>query len=248
MNIQFISDLHLTPERPDIVRAFVSYMQEQASQSDALYILGDFFEYWVGDDAMEPFHYDIAHQLKTYTDSGKPLFLMAGNRDFAIGKGFLKMTGATWINDPCPVDLNGETVLLMHGDLLCTGDQQYLRYRKVIRNPGSGYSSSVSIKLPKKLAQKLRNNSKKAKSMKSLDIMDVTPEEVVRVMDKYQVKTLIHGHTHRPDTHNVELASGTGQRIVLGDWDRQGWVLTSDESGLKMEAFDIPSDPNQTVD
>ncbi|KEQ16166.1 UDP-2,3-diacylglucosamine diphosphatase [Endozoicomonas numazuensis] len=240
MNIQFISDLHLTPERPDIVRAFASYMSEQASKSDALYILGDFFEYWVGDDAMEPFHHDIARQLKAYTDSGKSLFIMAGNRDFAIGKDFLKMTGATWLNDPCCIDLNGETVLLMHGDLLCTGDQQYLRYRKIIRNPVVlGFLRLSPLSYRKNLAQKIRSNSKKAKSMKSLDIMDVTSEEVVRVMEQYQVKTLIHGHTHRPDIHDVELSSGTGKRIVLGDWDRQGWVLTADDSGLNMEAFDI---------
>ncbi|WP_257281139.1 UDP-2,3-diacylglucosamine diphosphatase [Endozoicomonas sp. ISHI1] len=248
MNIKFISDLHLTPERPDTVRAFSSFMQEQASQSDALYILGDFFEYWVGDDAMEPFHHDIAHQLRAYTDSGKPLFLMAGNRDFAIGKDFLRMTGATWLNDPCVIDLNGETVLLMHGDLLCTGDQQYLRYRKVIRNPlVLGILRLTPRSYRKKLAQKLRSNSKKAKSTKSLAIMDVAPKEVVRLMEKYQVKTLIHGHTHRPNTHEVALTSGTGKRIVLGDWDRQGWVLTSNESGLKMDAFEIQSVPHQIV-
>ena len=240
MNIQFISDLHLTPERPDIVQAFASYMQEQAPASDALYILGDFFEYWVGDDAMEPFHHDIARQLKAYTDSGKSLFLMAGNRDFAIGKAFLKATGAVWLNDPCCIELQGETVLLMHGDLLCTGDQQYLRYRKVIRNPlVLGILRLSPLSYRKNLVQKIRSNSKKAKSRKSLEIMDVTPAEVVRVMEKYQVKTLIHGHTHRPDIHEVELASGTGKRIVLGDWDRQGWVLTSDESGLNMESFTI---------
>ncbi|WP_062269715.1 UDP-2,3-diacylglucosamine diphosphatase [Endozoicomonas arenosclerae] len=240
MNLQFISDLHLTPERPDIVRAFTSYMQEQAPKSDALYILGDFFEYWVGDDAMEPFHHDIARQLKAYTDSGKPLYLMAGNRDFAIGKDFLKMTGAIWLKDPCTVDINGEKILLMHGDLLCTGDQQYLRYRKIIRNPlvlGLLRLSPLSYRL--NLVQKIRSNSKKAKSMKTLEIMDVTQAEVIRIMEQYQVKTLIHGHTHRPDIHDVPLTSGSGKRIVLGDWDKKGWVLTADESGLNMEAFDI---------
>ena len=239
MQAQFISDLHLTPERPAIARAFLRFMDEQAPKSQSLYILGDFFEYWLGDDAMEPFHLDIAKTLRQYTQAGHQLFFMPGNRDFAVGRRFLKQTGAQWLNDPCTIELNGETVLLMHGDLLCTDDEQYQKYRKRIRHPlVLGLLKCLPLSYRKKLGAKIRADSQKAKTGKSLDIMDVNQAEVVKVMELYDVKTLIHGHTHRPDAHPVSLASGEGQRIVLGDWDSYGWVLTSD-SGLTQQRFSL---------
>ena len=150
MEAQFISDLHLTPERPALARAFMRFMDEQAPQSTSLYILGDFFDYWVGDDAMEPFHHDIASKLLEYTESGHQLFFMVGNRDFGIGRQFLKQTGATLLQDPCTIDLKGETVLLMHGDLLCIDDVQYQKYRKRIRHPpGVGPVTTDAPQLPK---------------------------------------------------------------------------------------------------
>ena len=236
MSVLLISDLHLTPECPDIVRAFSEFMQDRASRAEALYILGDFFEYWVGDDAMEPFHHDVATLLKTYTDSGKPLYLMPGNRDFAIGKRFLQATGARWLKDPTLTKFNNEPVLLMHGDLLCTRDQEYLKYRKIIRNPFVLWVlRMMPLSYRKNLAGKIRANSKKSKNGKSMEIMDVTPEEVIRIMEQYGVKTLIHGHTHRPAVHDLKLKQGTGRRYVLGDWGRSGWELiaTGDEFILK---------------
>ncbi|MGI9277194.1 MAG: UDP-2,3-diacylglucosamine diphosphatase [Endozoicomonas sp.] len=239
MNSLFISDLHLTPERPAIARAFLSFMSERALSANALYILGDFFDYWVGDDAMEPFHHDIARALREYSDSGRKLFLMAGNRDFALGKSFLRQTGATWLKDPCVVELNGESVLLMHGDLLCTGDQQYLRYRKIIQNPLIlAMLRMTPLTYRKNLGKKIRANSNTAKSMKSLDIMDVSQNEVLRMMQKYRVKTLIHGHTHRPADHSVESGDFKGRRVVLGDWESHGWLIGTEE-GLKLEQFEI---------
>lgn len=238
MQAQFISDLHLTPERPAIARAFLRFMDEQAARSEALYILGDFFEYWVGDDAMEPFHKDIADKLRSYTDAGHQLFFMPGNRDFAVGRRFLRHTGAKWLKDPCIIELNGEEVLLMHGDLLCTDDKEYQSYRKRIRHPlVLGVLRLLPLSYRQKLAAKIRSNSNKAKTGKSLEIMDVNQGEVVRVMEQYQVKTLIHGHTHRPDTHSVLLSNGEGQRIVLGDWDVKGWVLISEP--LTQQQFSI---------
>ena len=240
MTALFISDLHLTPERPGIARAFCQFMSDRAPEAEALYILGDFFEYWVGDDAMEPFHHEIAAQLKAYTDTGKSLYLMPGNRDFAIGKTFLQATGARWLSDPALIELNGEQILLMHGDLLCTRDEQYLKYRKRIRHP---LVLSILRKLPlacrQKLAQKIRTDSKKAKTGKSLNIMDVTPSEVVRVMAQYQVKTLIHGHTHRPHIHIVRFDEGEGKRYVLGDWDQSGWLLRYQDHALTLQKFPI---------
>ena len=240
MTVLFISDLHLTPERPDIARAFSDFMKHRAPAADALYILGDFFEYWVGDDAMEPFHQEIATLLKRYTDSGKTLYLMPGNRDFAIGRQFLKQTGAQWLKDPTLIDLNGEQVLLMHGDLLCTRDTEYLKYRKRIRNPLVLWLlRRTPLSYRRKLAARIRINSQKAKTGKTMAIMDVTPEEAVRVMDKFGVNTLIHGHTHRPAVHEMQLASGMGKRYVLGDWDHSGWELIADDKQLTLNEFDI---------
>ena len=241
MTVLFISDLHLTPERPGIARAFCEFMVNRAPQADALYILGDFFEYWVGDDAMEPFHHDIAARLKAFSDTGKPLYIMAGNRDFAIGKPFLKATGAQWLNDPCLIDLDGEPVLLMHGDLLCTNDQQYLKYRKRIRHPlVMSILRMTPLSYRKNLGRKIRENSKKAKTGKTLEIMDVTQEEVIRIMTQHGVKTLIHGHTHRPAIHDVKLGDDTGKRYVMGDWDQSGWCLEYQNGQLELQSFPIP--------
>lgn len=240
MTVLFISDLHLTPERPGIARAFSNFMKHRAPDADALYILGDFFEYWVGDDAMEPFHHEIAALLKAYTESGKTLFLMPGNRDFAIGKQFLRQTGAQWLKDPTLINLNGEQVLLMHGDLLCTRDTEYLKYRKRIRNPLIlGLLRKIPLSYRQKLARKIRSNSQKAKTGKTMEIMDVTPEEVVRMMTEYGVKTLIHGHTHRPAIHELQLPCGMGKRYVLGDWDQSGWELVAEDQQLTLNEFKI---------
>lgn len=240
MTVLFISDLHLTPERPGIARAFCDFMSHRAPQCDALYILGDFFEYWVGDDAMEPFHHDIAARLKQFSDTGKPLYLMPGNRDFAIGKAFLKETGAQWLKDPTLIHLDDEPVLLMHGDLLCTRDEQYLKYRKRIRHPlVMSILRMTPLSYRQNLARKIRENSKKAKVGKTLDIMDVTAEEVVRTMEAYSVKTLIHGHTHRPAIHDVKLANIQGKRYVLGDWDKSGWELEYTDGKLSLKEFPI---------
>ncbi len=240
MTVRFISDLHLTPERPAIARAFCLYMEQRAPQAEALYILGDFFEYWLGDDAMEPFHENIAAVLKKYTDSGKKLYLMPGNRDFALGQHFLKITGAQWLKDPTLVELYNKNILLMHGDLLCTRDQQYLRYRKIIRNPVIlGILRLTPLSYRKKLGLQIRENSRQAKTTKSLEIMDVTNSEVSRFMDKFSVRILIHGHTHRPAIHDVNLTSGSGKRYVLGDWDKKGWELELTEEDIKLHEFVI---------
>lgn len=240
MDALFISDLHLTPGCPAVARAFLRFMDEQAPKARALYILGDFFEYWLGDDAMDDFHQHITASLRTYVDNDHQLFFMVGNRDFAIGRRFLQLTGAQWLPDPCTIELKGEQVLLTHGDLLCTDDIQYQKYRRRIRNPLLLWLLRQSpLSCRKKLADKIRSDSRKAKTSKSMSIMDVNNQAVVAMMERYQVKTLIHGHTHRPAIHSVALKAGVGQRIVLGDWGRQGWQLSA-SPGLKLESFDIP--------
>ncbi|RMQ46668.1 UDP-2,3-diacylglucosamine hydrolase [Pseudomonas cichorii] len=244
--ILLISDLHLEEKRPDITRAFLDLLSGRARTATALYILGDFFEVWVGDDAMSPFQSSICQALRELSDSGTQVFLMHGNRDFMIGKAFCKAAGCTLLNDPSVVPLNGEPVLLMHGDSLCTRDEGYIRMRRYLRNPLSLWIlRHLPLNTRHKLARKLRNESRAQTRMKANDIVDVTPEFIPQVMEQYGVRTLIHGHTHRPAIHKLQIGDQTAQRIVLGDWDRQGWALQVDEQGFSLNAFDFP--PEQMV-
>jgi UDP-2,3-diacylglucosamine hydrolase len=236
--ILLISDLHLEEERPDITRAFLSLLAGRARTAESIYILGDFFEAWIGDDAMSPFQRSICQALRTLSDSGTKVFLMHGNRDFMIGKAFCKAAGCTLLKDPSVVTFNGEPVLLMHGDSLCTRDEAYMRMRRYLRNPLTLWVlRHLPLSTRHKLARKLRSESRAQTRMKANDIVDVTPDEVLRVMAESGVKTLIHGHTHRPAVHTVQLDGATAQRIVLGDWDREGWLLQIDEQGFHLESF-----------
>jgi UDP-2,3-diacylglucosamine hydrolase len=242
--ILLISDLHLQEERPDITRAFLDLIAGRARDAQALYILGDFFEVWIGDDAMSPFQRSICQALRELSDSGTQIFLMHGNRDFMIGRAFCKAAGCTLLPDPSVVQLNGEPVLLMHGDSLCTRDEGYIRMRRYLRNPLTLF---VLRNLPQstrhKLARKLRNESRSQTRMKANDIVDVTPEEVPEVMQQFGVRTLIHGHTHRPAIHKLQIGDQAARRIVLGDWDKQGWAVQVDEQGFQLGAFDFVPEP-----
>ncbi|EPL10563.1 UDP-2,3-diacylglucosamine diphosphatase [Pseudomonas sp. CF161] len=238
--ILLISDLHLEQERPDITRAFLDLLGGRAREAQALYILGDFFEVWVGDDAMSPYQLSICQALRELSDSGTQIFLMHGNRDFMLGKAFCKAAGATLLKDPSVVDFYGEPVLLMHGDSLCTRDEAYMRLRRYLRNPLTLWIlRHLPLRTRHRLARKLRNESRAQTRMKANDIVDVTPEEVPRVMQAFGVHTLVHGHTHRPAIHKLQLGEQAAKRIVLGDWDRQGWALQVDEQGFQLAAFDF---------
>lgn len=238
--ILLISDLHLEEKRPDITRAFLHFLATRARQAEALYILGDFFEVWIGDDGMTPFQHEIAGALRELSDSGTRIYLMHGNRDFLIGKRFCREAGCTLLSDPHKVQMGGEPVLLMHGDSLCTLDVGYMKLRRWLRNP---LSLLILRNLPlatrQKLARKLRNESRAQTRMKASEIVDVTPEEVVRVMGEYGVRTLIHGHTHRPALHELTVGGQPARRIVLGDWDRQGWALQVDDEGFNQAPFEL---------
>jgi UDP-2,3-diacylglucosamine hydrolase len=236
--ILLISDLHLQEERPDITRAFLDLLEGRARQAQALYILGDFFEAWIGDDAMTPYQASICQALRALSDSGTQIFLMHGNRDFLIGQAFCKAAGCTLLNDPCVVEMGGEPVLLMHGDSLCTRDLAYMKLRRYLRNPLSLWVlRHLPLSTRQKLARKLRSESRTQTRMKANDIVDVTPEEVPRVMQQHGVRTLVHGHTHRPAIHKLALGNTPARRIVLGDWDRQGWALQVDEQGFQLAPF-----------
>lgn len=238
--ILLISDLHLEEERPDITRAFLDLLGGRARSAQALYILGDFFEVWIGDDAMTPYQLSICQALRELSDSGTQVFLMHGNRDFMLGKAFCKTAGATLLADPSVVDFYGEPVLLMHGDSLCTRDEAYMRMRRYLRNPVSLWIlRHLPLRIRHKLARKLRNESRAQTRMKANDIVDVTPEEVPRIMQQFKVRTLVHGHTHRPAIHKLQIGDLAAKRIVLGDWDRQGWALQVDEQGMQLGAFEL---------
>lgn len=236
--ILLISDLHLEEERPDITRAFLHFLATRATQAEALYILGDFFEVWIGDDAMTPFQESIACALRALSERGVRIYLMHGNRDFMLGQSFCHKAGCKLLADPSVVQLCGEPVLLMHGDSLCTRDEGYMRLRRLLRNPLILFVlRNLPLATRRKLARKLRNESRTQTRMKASDIIDVTPELIPGVLAEHRVRTLIHGHTHRPATHDLEVDGQPAKRIVLGDWDRQGWALQVDENGYHQAPF-----------
>ncbi|TBU99761.1 UDP-2,3-diacylglucosamine diphosphatase [Stutzerimonas kirkiae] len=238
--ILLISDLHLQQERPDITRAFARFLEQRARQASALYILGDFFEAWVGDDAMSDFHHYIASLLRQLGESGTQVFLMHGNRDFLLGKAFCREAGCRLLPDPYRLEIAGEPVLLSHGDALCSRDIAYMRLRRWLRNP---LSLLILRNLPlatrQKLGRKLRSKSREQTRMKASDIVDVTPQEVTRLMQRQHVRTLIHGHTHRPAEHPLRIDGQSARRIVLGDWDNNGWALQVDEQGFHQAPFPL---------
>ena len=238
--ILLISDLHLEEKRPDITRAFLLFLATRARQAEALYILGDFFEVWIGDDGMTPFQHEIAGALRELSEAGTRIYLMHGNRDFLIGKRFCREAGCILLSDPHKVQMNGEPVLLMHGDSLCTLDVGYMKLRRWLRNPLSLLIlRNLPLSTRQKLARKLRNESRAQTRMKASEIVDVTPQEVIKVMAAHGVRTLIHGQTHRPAVHNLEVNGQPARRIVLGDWDHQGWALQVDETGFNQAPFEL---------
>ncbi len=233
----FISDLHLQEERPRLNRGFFLFLKEQAPRAEALYILGDFFDVWIGDDAMTPFHHQVAAALKELATSGTQVYLMHGNRDFALGKVFCEAAGATLLSDPCVIQPYDEPLLLMHGDLLCTDDIAYQRLRRFFRNPVVNFIlRNTPLGFRQQLASKTRQSSQEATRNKDQQITDANPEAIERFMQHYTAPALIHGHTHRPGIHQQAL----GKRYVLGDWsDAQGWKLEVTANSKKLLSFDF---------
>lgn len=240
MRSLFISDLHLDEERPAVSQAFFDFLQGRAAGADALYILGDFFESWLGDDDSSPLIDKVKTHLSTLSSQGCALYIMRGNRDFLMGKSFCSDVSAELLDDPCVIELQGQACLLMHGDSLCTGDTDYMQFRAMARSPEwQQQVLSKSLEERRALAKQLRAASNEANSNKAENIMDVTPAEVERVMAEHNCLRLIHGHTHRPARHQLSVNGEPAERIVLGDWHHQGWALESDKQSLSLKAFDI---------
>lgn len=231
----FISDLHLDAARPAITQALAEFL-DQNKHCERLFILGDLFEAWIGDDDDSALALEIAGILSAFSASGPALYLMQGNRDFLLGEDFCRAVGAALLQDPTVIDLYGEPTLLMHGDTLCTDDIDYQAFRKTARDPKwQADLLAHSLDERRALAKQLRAISKESSSNKAEDIMDVTTQEVQRMMKEQGVAQLIHGHTHRPARHD----SSAGTRWVLGDWEQKGWFIRADNAEIKLENFII---------
>ena len=233
-----ISDLHLDPAAPGIARQFVDFLRGEARAARALYILGDLFEAWLGDDDPDPAVRAIVAELRALHDAGVPTYFMHGNRDFLIGSRFAAETGCTLLEDGTVVDLHGERVLLMHGDLLCTADTSYQRLRRILRNPVTLFVlRHLGLESRRKLGRKLRAGSQMHVGSMTAEIMDVTPSEVIDSLRDSRVSTLVHGHTHRPAIHSLDVDGKPARRIVLGDWYTQGSVLEWCDDGVELRTL-----------
>ena len=234
----FISDLHLDAKRPDIGEQFLALLEGEARNAETLYILGDLFESWVGDDDPNEHYAAIKSALRALVDTGVPVYFMHGNRDFMIGADFAGETGVQILPDPTPIELHGDTVLLSHGDALCTDDVEYQQVRTMVRNP-----EWQAMMLAKPIEERLafaahaRAQSMERNQSLSEDITDVNQGEVDNLINEHGVDILLHGHTHRPAVHEVDLGDRTAKRIVLGDWYEQGSIVRWDENGFSLDAM-----------
>jgi len=236
MTVTFISDLHITPEQPEILQRLSRFLNDHRGKLNALYILGDLFEYWIGDDASEHIgQADAEHVLRDFSQSCCPVYVMHGNRDFLLGQTFADRCGVELIDDPHEIELFGQRVLLMHGDSLCTDDVEHQNFRELVRtHEWREDFLSKTIEQRDVIARQLRYHSETGKQIKSMDIMDVNSDTVLNVMTEHKVQLLIHGHTHRPATHKMTVNGAAAKRIVLGDWYEQSSMLIATETNLTL--------------
>ncbi len=232
----FISDLHLSLDTPKLAHAFSLFVEETAKDADKLYILGDFFDSWIGDDDDNPFFVGIQNQLAQYTQNGLPIAFVHGNRDFLIGQTFAEKTGVQLLPEKSELKLAGKNILLMHGDSLCTSDTEYMAFRAQSRSPQwQEHVLALPLEQRRALAAQMRAQSKSMNSNKPEDIMDVNPSDVAQCFKDHDIQLLLHGHTHRPATHEYDF----GKRIVLGDWTDTGWYLRADDQNIALIEFSI---------
>ncbi|HET6629872.1 MAG TPA: UDP-2,3-diacylglucosamine diphosphatase [Woeseiaceae bacterium] len=238
MTTLFISDLHLEADRPGIGEQFLSFLDTEAATADALYILGDLFEYWIGDDDPDPYYASMKEAISGLTDRGVPVYFMHGNRDFMIGESFAAETGVQLLNDPAPVNIYGTPVLLSHGDALCTDDVKYQEVRRMTRNPAWQTAMlGKPVAERRAIAEQARADSMAHGGAIDLTISDVNQAAVEALLRSQDVRTLLHGHTHRPAVHEFPLDGRPAMRIVLGDWYEQGSVVRWDEDGPELSVL-----------
>ncbi|KRG68183.1 UDP-2,3-diacylglucosamine diphosphatase [Pseudoxanthomonas dokdonensis] len=245
MTTLFISDLHLDASRPQITALFIGFLEGEARRADALYILGDLFEAWVGDDDPSELGASVAQALHAVASAGVPLYFIHGNRDFLLGGRFADRCGMRLLPDPAVINLYGKPVLLGHGDLLCSDDLAYQAFRAQTRNP-DWQQQFLAQPLPARLAFAAQARAASAAhqgGMKQTDqaqfetVTDVTPATVRATFQRYGVDTMIHGHTHRPAVHALDVDGRACTRVVLGDWYQQGSVLRVDAQGMHLQAL-----------
>ena len=231
----FISDLHLHEGRQDLKRAFFSFLEEKVTKADKLYILGDLFETWIGDDDNSPFIAEVIDALQKANNSTE-IFFMHGNRDFLIGKKFAEKCGAKLISDPLILNKEGKKIMLSHGDIFCTDDLEYQNFKEKVRNEKwQKEFLSKDLKDREEIAKNLRKESTKKNSKKEDYLMDVNKLEVEKIAQENKVEILIHGHVHRPKVHNEAY----GQRIVLGDWDKKYWFISLKGEKISLHSSEI---------
>ena len=234
MTALFVSDLHLTHERQEIQQIFFRFLRSEARSAQALYILGDLFDYWIGDDDIgEPLHHSVVSELAALANSGCAVYFMRGNRDFLIGESFAAAARVHLLDDPALIELQGHTTLLMHGDTLCTADTDYQRFRAQVRLPAWRHAI-LAKSLPERRATALgfRHASATNKQGKADEIMDVADDAVEHAFRQYACTRLIHGHTHRPALHQYRFGGVPRERWVLADWYERGEALRVDPSGI----------------
>lgn len=235
MSTLFISDLHLSPDNSERIQLVIDLLKTTASDIKSLYILGDLFNTWLGDDIIPAEFEPLIKQLQQLHSIGINTYLMVGNRDFMMGKIFAEKTGCKLLDDTCIIDLYGTKTLLLHGDTLCIDDVNYQRYRRWSRNK---FLQRCFLLLPvsyrQKISDKIKRKSREQKQSKSAMIMDVNLTEVQRVMNKFNVTQLIHGHTHRPAIHKFNIGNKAAHRIVLGDWDEEVSYLKYDHQQCQL--------------
>jgi len=234
----FIADLHLHTEEPAITAGFLHFLDGVAREADALYILGDLFEAWIGDDDPNPLHQRVAAAIRALVDSGVPCYFIHGNRDFLLGKRFARESGMQLLPQEKVLNLYGRNVLIMHGDTLCTDDAGYQAFRAKVHQP---WLQTLFLALPlfirHRVAAKMRAGSRAANSSKSLAIMDVNQQAVIEAMEKHRVQWLIHGHTHRPAVHQLTANDAPACRAVLGAWHSEGSMIRVSESDVEIVQF-----------
>ncbi|RFA30874.1 UDP-2,3-diacylglucosamine diphosphatase [Alkalilimnicola ehrlichii] len=239
--VLFISDLHLDPSRPQLGALFLTLLEQARSQAAALYILGDLFEAWIGDDAVSGDEPPL-QGMRALSASGVPLYIMRGNRDFLLGERFAELTGATLLEDPTVIDLHGEPTLLMHGDSLCIDDTEYQQFRAMVHNR-QWQQNFLAKSIPERIAMAKAARTESSGRNASIDdyLMDVNQGAVEAAMREHGVHRLIHGHTHRPAVHDFELDGKAAQRIVLGDWYEQGSQLVCLNGKLALQDLPLPT-------
>jgi UDP-2,3-diacylglucosamine hydrolase len=237
----FISDLHLDSSRPRATAAFLRFLSHEARAVTRLHILGDLFEFWIGDDDDDPHSCAVIDALRAYTAAGHECLVMRGNRDFLLGRRFEERSGACLLPDPTVEHLFGARVIVMHGDLLCTDDHAYQRYRRRVNDP---LLQRLFLALPRSWRRAAgvvgRRRSRERTAMRPAAIMDVNPGAVAAAFAAHDARILVHGHTHRPGIHQLEVNGMPRTRVVLGDWYEQGSVLAWSAAGFELRslAFD----------